>query len=300
MTKAAKIEKQKVRERKTNVLTKTRYGYYYCLYVFLYSCTKLRMIDLNMAGTKRNKIATRGSNSRGRAKKTGASIARRSTAKDKEEKQSKNDGVRRGEKNKKRTTYEVDFSDEDLSEDDSISTGRRHEIARTHTARNGPSEEDSISTGCRSKRAKTHMAQYSRPVDLVTERSKTVSSYSAESKRLEKVVEKVVNGTLSVQVSKSKDSKQCSVDKRVKNTVKTDIKRYLKDVWYKWTKFYIDSTKAEQHLRAGIVTGSLGAPASYNLTTDAYVIKYAPVIKSKLGELRRNSFQNVKARYDSK
>ena len=135
MTKAAKIEKQKVRERKTNVLTKTRYGYYYCLYVFLYSCTKLRMIDLNMAGTKRNKIATRGSNSRGRAKKTGASIARRSTAKDKEEKQSKNDGVRRGEKNKKRTTYEVDFSDEDLSEDDSISTGRRYEIARTHTAK---------------------------------------------------------------------------------------------------------------------------------------------------------------------
>ena len=187
---------------------------------------------------------------------------------------------------------------EDLSEDDSISTGRRYEIARTHMARYGPLEEDSISTGCRSKRAKTHMAQYSRPVDVVTERSKTVSSYSAESKRLEKAVEKVVKGTLSV--SKSKDSKQCSVDKRVKNTVKTDIKRYLKDVWYKWTKFYIDSTKAEQHLRAGIVTGSLGAPASYDLTTDNYVIKYAPVIKSKLGELRRNSFQNVKARYDSK
>jgi len=264
------------------------------------------MIDLNMAGTKRNKIATRGSNSRGRAKKTGASIATRGTARDKEEKQSKNDGVRRGGYNKKRTTYEVDFSgtmtsdndpDEELSEDDSISTGSRYEIAGTHMARYRPSEKDSISTGCRSKRAKTHMAQY-RPVDLVTERSKTVSSYSAESKRLQKVVEKVVKGTLSV--SKSKDSKQISVDKRVNNTVKTDIRRYLKDVWYKWTKFYIDSTKAENHLRAGIVSGSLGAPASLDLTTDDYVIKYAPVIKSKLGELRRNSFQNVKARYDSK
>lgn len=213
---------------------------------------------------------------KGNAKYTRVGTTRSSIGLDKDN-QGVDDGRGKGQYGKKRTQGHLNDSATTSSESDSDTES---------------GEDDRINVVNQSKRAKTAQTQ-KKPLDLVTARSKTVSSYTEDTRRVQ-------IGTISLVETNKNNTKQPTVEKRVKETMENDIKRYIRDNFYKWVKFYINESKAQTHLFAGISAGSLSVPVNLGLTTDEYVQTYTPVVKSKLGELRRNSFQNVKGRYNSK
>ena len=157
------------------------------------------------------------------------------------------------------------------------------------------SEEDSnvkerISSRHVTKRVKR---SNSRPPKHISGKTNTVSTYT-ESKQLHPNFESEVS------MSDPDKIKKAIILSRIESTMKTNLKKYLRRYWYKYTKFYSDQKKPIVHLKAAISEGHISLPAVMGLTTDEFIQMYVSKIRSVLGDLRRNSVQNMKHRYESK
>ena len=170
-----------------------------------------------------------------------------------------------------------DSSSESLTDEDSWSESE------------SPEKKKNISQHLKKRVKQSHI----RPPKHITVLSNTVSTYT-EDKHLH------ISMKNDISMCRSEELKNSIIASRADKTIRDNLKEYLRQSWYKYTKFYTDQKKPVVHLKAAIKEGHITIPAEMGLTFHEFIQMYASKIGTALAELRQNSIQTIKNRHKSK